>query len=160
MANTECFFGIKNLSKITLKAIQTKNIVLIENGDMLEMDEYSAKVVDRHELHKTFIDEESLGEIEYEVVRERKKLAYGGTISLVVTIDSATHRLLGEPQITLQGVAGLEPTNGFNAQARAAISEAVAEMKPSQIADKTVFKENLRIHLKALSSGNCEPNRS
>jgi ribonuclease J len=141
-------FRQKEFIKNHVEGYTDDNIVLIENGDVLEIDEFSAKVVDRHELHKTFIDEESLGEIEYDVVRERKKLAYGGTISLVVTIDRSTHELLGEPQITLQGVAGLEPTNGFNAQARAAIAEAVEEMKPSQIADKTVFKENLRIHLK------------
>jgi ribonuclease J len=141
-------FRQKEFIKNHVEGYTDDNIVLIENGDVLEIDEFSAKVVDRHELHKTFIDEESLGEIEYDVVRERKKLAYGGTISLVVTIDRSTHELLGEPQITLQGVAGLEPTNGFNAHARAAIAEAVEEMKPSQIADKTVFKENLRIHLK------------
>jgi ribonuclease J len=124
------------------------NIVLIENGDVLELDEFGARVVAKHDLHKTFIDEESMGEIEYDVVRERKKLAYGGAISLVVMIDKNTHKIAGEPQITFQGVAGLEPTNGFAADARQAISDAIAEMKVAQIADKTVFKENLRIHLK------------
>jgi ribonuclease J len=124
------------------------NIVLIENGDLLEIDEFGARVVEKHDLHKTFIDEESMGEIEYDVVRERKKLAYGGAISLVVTVDKKTHQIFGEPQITFQGVAGLDPTNGFAAEAREAVSEAIAEMKTSQIADKAVFKENLRIHLK------------
>ena len=75
------------------------NIVLIENGDVLEIDEFAAKVVDKHEMHKTFIDEESLGEIEYDVIRERKKLAYGGAISLVVTVEKGTHELIGQPQV-------------------------------------------------------------
>jgi len=66
----------------------------------------------------------------------------------VVMVDKATHKIAGEPQITFQGVAGLEPTNGFAADARQAISDAIGEMKLSQIADKAVFKENLRIHLK------------
>ena len=122
--------------------------VLIENGDVLELDEFGARVVEKHELYKTFIDEESLGEIEYDVVRERKKLAYGGAISLVVTIDKASHRMAGEPHITFNGVAGLDSTNGFASEARQAISEAIAEMKREQIADKAVFRENLRIHLK------------
>jgi ribonuclease J len=121
---------------------------LIENGDVLELDEFGARIIDRHELHKTFIDEESLEEIEYDVIRERKKLAYGGAISLVVTIDRKTHQIVGEPQISFQGVAGIDPTNGFAGSARLAIAEAVAEMKREQIADKAVFKENLRIHLK------------
>ena len=64
-----------------------ENIILIENGDVLELDEYGARVIEKHELHKTFIDEESMEEIEYDIVRERKKLAYGGMISLVVTVD-------------------------------------------------------------------------
>jgi ribonuclease J len=141
-------FRHKEYVKNHVAGYHDDNIVLIENGDVLELDEFGARVVEKHELHKTFIDEESMGEIEYDVVRERKKLAYGGAISLVVTIDKKTHQIAGEPQITFQGVAGLEPTNGFAAEARQAISEAIAEMKTAQIADKVVFKENLRIHLK------------
>ena len=141
-------FRHKEYVKNHVAGYSDDNIVLIENGDVLELDQFGARVVEKHELHKTFIDEESMGEIEYDVVRERKKLAYGGAISLVVTIDKKTHQIAGEPQITFQGVAGLDSTNGFAAEAREAISEAIAEMKVAQIADKTVFKENLRIHLK------------
>jgi ribonuclease J len=141
-------FRQKEFVKNHVAGYTDDNIVLIENGDVLELDEFGARVVEKHELHKTFIDEESLGEIEYDVVRERKKLAYGGAISLVVTIDKSTHQLAGEPHITFQGVAGLEATNGFASEARQAISEAISEMKREQIADKAVFKENLRIHLK------------
>ena len=141
-------FRHKEYVKNHVAGYSDDNIVLIENGDVLELDQFGARVVEKHELHKTFIDEESMGEIEYDVVRERKKLAYGGAISLVVMIDKKTHQIAGEPQITFQGVAGLDSTNGFAAEAREAISEAIAEMKVAQIADKTVFKENLRIHLK------------
>ncbi|CAN5341342.1 ribonuclease J [soil metagenome] len=125
-----------------------ETIILIENGNVLEIDEYAAKVVEKRDLYKTFIDEESMDEIEYDIVRERKKLAYGGAISLVVTVDKKTHKLSGDPQITFQGVAGLDPLNGFAAEARSAVSKAVNDMKPEQIADRKVFKENLRIHLK------------
>ena len=141
-------FRHKEYVKNHVPGYSDDNIVLIENGDLLELDQFGARVVEKHDLHKTFIDEESLGEIEYDVVRERKKLAYGGAISLVVTVDKATHQIAGEPQITFQGVAGLDPKNGFARDARQAISEAISEMKREQIADKTVFKENLRIHLK------------
>ena len=55
---------------------------------------------------------------------------------------------LEQPGVRRNGVAGLDPTNGFAADARQAIAEAISEMKRDQIADTTVFKENLRIHLK------------
>jgi len=141
-------FRHKEYVKNHVPGYHDDNIILIENGDMLEIDEYGARVVEKHELHSTFIDEESLGEIEYDVIRERKKLAYGGAVSLVVTVNKATHQLVGEPQITFNGVAGLDLTNGFTSDAREAISGAVSAMKRDQIADKNVFKENLRVHLK------------
>lgn len=141
-------FRHKEYVKNHVAGYSDENIVLIENGDLLELDEFGVRVVAKHELHKTFIDEESSGEIEYDVVRDRKKLAYGGAISLVVTIDKDTHQMAGEPQITFQGVAGLDPTNGFTADARQTVADAISEMKHEQIADKSVFRENLRIHLK------------
>jgi len=141
-------FRQKEFIKNHVAGYTDDNIVLIENGNILEIDQYAATVVEKRDLHKTFIDEESMEEIEYDVVRERKKLAYGGAISLVVTIDKASHRLAGDPQITFQGVAGLNPMNGFAASAREAVAQSISEMKPEQIADRNVFKENLRIHLK------------
>ena len=153
-------FRQKEFIKNHVAGYADEDIILIENGNVLEIDQYAAKVVEKHEMHKTFIDEESMEEIEYDIVRERKKLAYGGAISLVVTVSKRTHALVGEPQITLNGVAGLsEPgavatgfrangANSFAADAKAAITNAVNDMKPAQIADTKVFKENLRIHLK------------
>ena len=141
-------FRQKEFIKNHVEGYDDDNIILIENGDVLEIDEFAAKVVGKHELHKTFIDEESLGEIEYDVVRERKKLAYGGAISLVVTVEKGTHELIGEPQVAFQGVAHIDPLNGFAEQARQAVADAIGEMKREHILDRAFFKENLRIELK------------
>ncbi|MFN0279661.1 MAG: ribonuclease J [Pyrinomonadaceae bacterium] len=141
-------FRQKEFIKNHIAGYDDNDIILIENGNVLEIDQYAARVVDKHELFKTFVDEESMEEIEYDIVRERKKLAYGGAISLVVTVDKKTHELAAEPQVTFQGVAGAEAGNGFASNARTAVADAISEMKRDQIADRTVFKENLRIHLK------------
>ncbi len=125
-----------------------ENVILIENGDHLEIDEFGARVTAKTELYKTFIDEESSGEVVYETIRERKKLATGGAISLVVTVDKSTKKLVEIPQITFQGVAGIDFTNGMIDNARQAISDAISVMKKEEIGDKPLFKETLRIHLK------------
>lgn len=125
-----------------------KNVILIENGDVLEIDEMGIRVAMKHELNRTFIDEESLGEIEYDIVRERKKLAYGGAISLVVMIDKKNQKLSGDPQITFQGVAGIDLTNGFADSAKRAVADAINAMTPQEIGDRHWLQENVRIHLK------------
>lgn len=141
-------FRHKEFIKNHIAGYTDDNVILIENGDLLEIDEFGARVSEKHELNRTFIDEESLGEIEYDIVRERKKLAYGGAISLVVKIDKASQQLSGEPQISFQGVAGIDITNGFAGEARKAVASAVAAMTPQEIADKHWLQENVRIHLK------------
>ncbi len=141
-------FRHKEYVKNHVAGYNDENIILIENGDHLEIDQMGARVVEKFEMYKTFIDEESSGEIEYDVVRERKKLAYGGAISLVVKMSKATGAISGEPQITFQGVAGIDPTNGFAGGAREAISEAILQLKKEQVADRNFLKEILRIALK------------
>ncbi|MEP6788583.1 MAG: MBL fold metallo-hydrolase RNA specificity domain-containing protein, partial [Acidobacteriota bacterium] len=141
-------FRQKEFIKNHVGSYTDDDIILIENGNVLEIDEYAARVVEKHELFKTFIDEESMEEIEYDVVRERKKLAYGGAISLVVAMNKGGNKLNGEPQITFEGVAGIDPLNGFAAEARASVTKAIEDMKPEHVSNRTVFKENLRIHLK------------
>ena len=141
-------FRHKEYIKNHIEGYTNDNIILIENGDVLEFDEFGARITENRDLGRTFIDEESLDEVEYDVLRERKKLAYGGAISLVVTIDKDTKKLAEEPQITVQGVAGMDLTNGILGNARQAIADAVGAMSQQDISNKSFFKENLRIHLK------------
>ncbi len=141
-------FRHKEFIKNHIEGYSDENIILIENGDVLEFDEFGARISESHELGRTFIDEESLHEVEYDVLRERKKLAYGGAISLVVTINKETKELAEQPQITFQGVAGIDPTNGLLGNARQSITDAISAMSKQEISDKNWFGENLRIHLK------------
>ena len=141
-------FRHKEYVKNHVAGYSDDNIILIENGDLLEIDQMGARVVEKFDMYKTFIDEESSGEIEYDVVRERKKLAYGGAISLVVMMSKATGAIAGEPQISFQGVAGIDSANGFAGDAREAISDAILQMKKEQIADRNFLKETLRVALK------------
>ncbi len=141
-------FRQKEFIKNHVGSYDDDDIILIENGNVLELDERSARIVEKRELFKTFIDEESMEEIEYDIVRERKKLAYGGAISLVVAMEKNSNTVNGEPQITFEGVAGIDPLNGFAANARKSVAKAIEDMKPEHISNRTMFKENLRVHLK------------
>src|SRR5438552_1391154 len=85
-----------------------ENIILIENGDVLELDGERASVVGRREIKRTFIDDTGFEEIEFETVRERKKMAYEGMVTLVMAINGQTGQLEAPPQFGAQGVRGCE----------------------------------------------------
>ena len=143
-------FRHKEYVKNHVPGYSDDNIVLIENGDLLEIDEFGARVVEKHELHKTFIDEESMEEIEYDVVRERKKLAYGGAISLVVTVDKKTHQLAGEPQITsTASPASIRRTVSPPTPGRRYPVPWASLIEREHIADRNFLKEALRLAFKS-----------
>ena len=128
--------------------IPEERIILIENGDVLEFDGERAAVVDRREVKRTFIDDTGFEEIEYETVRERKKMAYEGIVTLVVTVNSASGELETAPRIIAHGVRGIDGTNGFIKSAQAVIADSFSKASPVQLADDTLLKEYLRLELK------------
>ena len=141
------------------------NIILIENGDVLELDGERAAVVDRREIKRTFIDETGFEEIEFETVRERKKMAYEGMVTLVVTINGQTGELEATPNIVAQGVRGFESANGagvsrFRSQvstdgskhlikhAQQVVAAAIAGASRQMLEDESLLKEHVRLELK------------
>jgi ribonuclease J len=133
-----------------------ENIILIENGDVLELDGERAAVIDTREIGRTFIDESGFKEIDSETVRERKQLAYEGAVTVVVTIDEETGELDGEPKISARGVRGLSATTGFAPRpgnylledAKRVVAAAVAGASRQTLSDETLLKEHVRVELK------------
>jgi len=125
-----------------------ENIILIENGDVLELDGERAAVVDRREIKRTFIDDTGFEEIEFETVRERKKMAYEGMITLVVTINGETGQLEAAPRIVAQGVIGFDSANGSMKEAERIVAAAIAGASRQMLQDESLLKEHVRLELK------------
>ncbi len=142
-----------------------ENIILIENGDVLELDGERASVVGRREIKRTFIDDSGFEEIEFETVRERKKMAYEGMITLIVSINSKTGELQSTPQFVAQGVRGFESPNGAAVagpksqaagngakhllkDAQRVVTAALAGASKKMLDDESLLKEHVRVELK------------
>ena len=142
-----------------------ENIILIENGDVLELDGERASVTGKREIGRTFIDDSGFEEIDSETVRQRRQLAYEGTVTLIVTIDSETGVLHGEPKIVTRGVRGFPTSNGFAQadghasmpdlensdlleDAQRVVTAAIAGASRQTLADETLLKEHVRVELK------------
>jgi ribonuclease J len=123
-------------------------IILIENGDVLELDGERAVVVDKREVKRTFIDETGFEEIDTETVRERKQLAYDGVVTLVVTINEETGALEAPPEIVARGLIGVDGSNGFIKDAQRVVTEAVENAPLAERRDTSLLKELVRLGLK------------
>jgi ribonuclease J len=126
-----------------------ENIILIENGDVLELDGERAVVVEKREVGRTFIDESGFEEIDTETVRERRQLAYDGVVSLVVTLNEETGELEAPPEITTRGLIGVvNGSNGFIKDAQRVVTRAVESAPRADGHDTSLLKEHVRVELK------------
>src|SRR3984893_6678696 len=125
-----------------------ENIILIENGDVLELDGERAVVVGKREIGRTFIDDSGFDEIESETVRQRKQMAYEGMVTLIVTVDAETGEVQGEPEIVTRGVRGFDSRNGALKDARRIVAAAIAGASRQTLNDESLLKEHVRVELK------------
>ncbi|HEX8846680.1 MAG TPA: ribonuclease J [Pyrinomonadaceae bacterium] len=124
-----------------------ESIILIENGDVLELDGERAAIIDKREVGRTFIDESGFEEIDNETVRERKQLAYDGVVTLVITINEETGEMGAPPEIIARGIIGDE-ANGFLKDAQRIVSQAIESRSRAERQDTSLLKEHVRLELK------------
>jgi ribonuclease J len=125
-----------------------ENVILIENGDVLELDGERATVINKHDIGRTFIGDSGFEEIARETVRERRQLAYDGVVSLVVTLNAETGELETPPEITTRGLTGVDTANGFIKNAQRIVTEAVANAPRAELDDLSLLKDRVRLELK------------
>ena len=125
-----------------------ENVIMIENGDVLELTADRANVIEKRDVGRTFIDDSGFEEIGRETVRERKQMAYDGVLTPVLTLNEETGALEFPPEIMARGVVGADGSNGFIKNLQRIITEAVEKAPATERRDLTLLKERVRVDLK------------
>ena len=81
---------------------------ILEDGDVLEVDDDGAEVVERLDAGHVYVDGLRLWDTRSAVLRDRRTLSRDGFVVVVVTVDEATRELVGEPEIATSGFVDAE----------------------------------------------------
>ncbi|HEX5708046.1 MAG TPA: ribonuclease J [Pyrinomonadaceae bacterium] len=126
-----------------------EQVILIENGDVLEFEGGRARVAGKREVGRTFIDDSGFEEIGQETVRERRQLAYDGVLTPVVTVSEETGALEVPPEVVARGlIGGGDLGNGFLKDLQRVVTEAVESAPKTDRLDPSLLKERVRLELK------------
>ena len=122
-------------------------ILLIENGDVVAVDERGARVAGKAPVGRILIDGTRSGEVGDEVLRDRRHLAEDGLVVPVVAINKQTGMLEGEPDIITRGFV-MEDSEALLADGVRLLSEVVAQASLEERTDQGIIKEKLRVELR------------
>ena len=105
--------------------IPEENVIVVENGQIVELSGGRIKLGDRIPGGYVFVDGQSIGEVDYDIMRERGKLARNGIFLIDISVDKLDGRLLHDPEIITRGFVSPEDAEDMIPKVRKRIMQAV-----------------------------------
>jgi ribonuclease J len=131
----------------TLGIVEPRNIIVFENGDVLELDESRAELIASEHVGRTFIDG-SYGEVEDMVVRDRKHLSYDGVVLPIVVINPTSGEIESDIEVVTRGFIPEDDAGDIVAELKNIVEETVTNASHEERIDYAVIKEKIRLALK------------
>jgi ribonuclease J len=83
--------------------IPAENIIVVENGQVVELADGKFTLAERLPGGYIFVEGDSVGEIDLDVMREREQLARSGIVLISASLDKYSGRLLKDPEVITRG---------------------------------------------------------
>ena len=101
------------------------NAFVLTDGDVLEIDENSAKKGERVEASYVYIDGLGIGDVDQHMLRDRAHLSTDGFVVVFVTVDKQTGALAAQPEILSRGFVDVEDNTTLLAQGQDVVAKAL-----------------------------------
>jgi ribonuclease J len=139
-----------NLRKHAQLALETgavEHAIVIEDGDVLELDKKEARKREKVNAGRILIDSgSSIDVVEELVIRDRKILSEDGIVLAVLAINKRTGKVEQSPEVVMRGFGGADITD----EARELVIKTLDGLSTEQKSDYGLVKEKVRAELKRL----------
>ena len=131
-----------------------EKVLLLEDGDVLELDRDGAEEVGKITTGRVCIDNNSTADVvEDTVIRDRKQLGGDGLFLPIIAINKRTGQVEGLPEISTRGFAADDPELLRNA--RDIVARTLEQSSEEERRDYGVMKDKIRGDLKRFIQKNA-----
>lgn len=127
--------------------IPKENTFILRSGDVLELGEDSAAVIDHVQTGAILVDGLGVGDVGNIVLRDRQRLAEDGILIVVLTLEKYGNQVLAGPDIVSRGFVYVRESEDLMEEARMIVSDALEECMDKNITDwgkiKNIMKDSL-----------------
>ncbi len=93
--------------------VSKANTFVLEDGDVLELQAESGRVVDKVAAGHVFVDGRKQWGTHSSVLEERKRLARDGVVAVYLTLDADSGRLIAPAEVSAYGFVELDQSDGL-----------------------------------------------
>ncbi len=105
--------------------VEEQNIIVVENGQVVELVGNKILLGERIPGGYVFVDGESIGDIDHDIMKERGQLARNGILLIDISLDEQTGKLLHDPEILTRGFVSPEEAETLLPEVRKRVMQAV-----------------------------------
>ena len=139
--------NLQRHAKLAMETGAVEHAIVIEDGDVLELDKTDARKKDKVPAGRVLIDSgSSIDVVEDLVIKDRRILSEDGIVLAVVGINKRTGKVEQQPEVIMRGFGGADITE----QAREAVLKTLDGLSTEQKSDYGMVKEKVRADLKRL----------
>ena len=124
--------------------IDKDNIFLINSGDVLELDENSARVNGKVHVGDVMVDGLGVGDVGNIVLRDRHILAEEGIIIVVLTLDGGSGQVLAGPDIVSRGFVYVRDAGDLMDDAQAVLNTTMDHLMDKGVTDWGKIKQEIK----------------
>ncbi|MGA2887775.1 MAG: ribonuclease J [Terracidiphilus sp.] len=139
--------NLRRHAQIAMDTGAVEHAMVIEDGDVLELDKDDARKRDKVSTGRILIDSGSSTDVvEDLVLRDRRILSEDGIVLALLAINKRTGKVEQSPEVVMRGFGGADITE----QARELVLKTLDGLTTEQKADYGMVKEKVRGELKRL----------
>lgn len=131
--------------------IEKDHVKILHSGDVLEISEENAEVIDKFSLHSVFVDGLGVGDVGNIVLRDRQLLSENGLIIVVITLEQGSNQVLAGPDIVSRGFVYVRESEDLMGEARVIVEDALEKCMNRHVTDwgkiKNIVKDSLSDYL-------------
>ncbi|MCR4611360.1 MAG: ribonuclease J [Lachnospiraceae bacterium] len=123
---------------------KSEDIFIMSSGDVLELDEDSAKVTGHVHTGAIMVDGLGVGDVGNIVLRDRQHLSEDGIIIVAITLEKGTGQVLAGPDTVSRGFVYVKGAEDLIESARVLLSEVMDECMMDRITDWNKIKARIK----------------
>jgi ribonuclease J len=124
--------------------VPERNIMLMTDGDQIEVAPKYMRKVKTVKTGKTYIDNQNNHQIDDDIVLDRQKLATDGIVMLVAQVDGKHTKMLAKPKVTSFGIVADKQDKAFAKEMEDILENFLMHVKEGQIENPRALENDLR----------------